>query len=101
MLLHLSRKKSSMPKMILGSFLLRLIRALEFLLFARALSSWFVRDPSNPIYQLLVMLTEPFLSPIRSALSRLQTGGFLDFSILVGYLLLEILSTLVNRAMIV
>lgn len=86
--------------LILGSFLLRLIRALEFLLFARALSSWFVRNPANPIYQILIMLTEPFLSPIRSGLSKVQSGGFLDFSILAGYLLLEIMSWLVVRAMI-
>ncbi len=86
--------------LILGSFLLRLIKALEFLLFARAISSWFIRNSSNPIYQILVMLTEPFLSPIRSGLSKLQTGSFLDFSVLAGYLLLEILSWLVVRAMV-
>ncbi|HZK10526.1 MAG TPA: YggT family protein [Clostridia bacterium] len=86
--------------LIVGSFLLRLIRALEFLLFVRAISSWFIRNPANPIYQILVMLTEPFLSPIRSALSKMQSGGFIDFSILVGYLLLEILSWLVVQSMI-
>lgn len=87
--------------LILGNLLLRLIRALEFLLFARAISSWFVRNPSHPVYQLLIGLTEPFLGPIRSGLSRLQSGGFIDFSILVGYLLLEILSWLVVQAMVV
>lgn len=86
--------------LILGNLLLRFIRALEFLLFARAISSWFIRNPSNPIYQLLTMLTEPFLAPIRTALGKLQKGGFIDFSILAGYILLEILSWLVLQSMI-
>lgn len=87
-------------QLLLGSFLLRLLHALKFLLFVRALSSWFIRDPSNPIYQILMMLTEPFLAPIRSVLSRIQIGGFLDFSVLIGYFLLEFLSLLVRSAMI-
>ncbi|NLY35631.1 MAG: YggT family protein [Tissierellia bacterium] len=86
--------------LILGNLLLRFIRILEFFLFARAISSWFIRNPANPIYQLLIMLTEPFLGPIRSALSKIQTGGFIDFSVLAGYILLEILSWLVLQAMI-
>lgn len=49
---------------------------------------------------MLTMLTEPFLGPIRSALSKLQTGGFIDFSVLAGYILLEFLSWLVVQAMI-
>lgn len=87
-------------RLILGSFLLRMIRLLELLLFARAISSWFVRNIDNPIYRILTMLTEPFLAPIRNFLSRLQRGGFIDFSVLVGYLLLEVLSWAVTRAML-
>ncbi len=87
-------------QLLLGSFLLRLIRILQFLLFARALSSWFIRSIDNPIYRLLIMLTEPFLAPIRNALSRVQRGGMMDFSIIVGYIILQILSSLVYGAML-
>lgn len=65
---------------------------LIYLLLGRAIMSWFVRDPGSPlfgIYQLLIRVTEPILSPCRKLLARFNTGMF-DFSILVAFLLISL-----------
>lgn len=65
---------------------------LIFLLLARAIMSWFVRDPRSSlfnIYQMIIRVTEPILSPCRMLLSRFNTG-MMDFSILVAFLLISL-----------
>jgi YggT family protein len=67
-----------------------------YLVFARAMLSWFVRDPKNPLMRLLLTLTEPILGPIRSLLIKLKIGGnMIDFSPLVALLLIQMLSAMV------
>ena len=67
-----------------------------YLIFGRALLSWFIRDPRNPIMKLLLTLTEPILSPIRALLFKLKIGGnMIDFSPLVALLLIQMLSAMV------
>lgn len=67
------------------------ISLINFLIIARALASWFIRDFSNPILRLLYQLTEPILSPFRTLLNRLGFGGMIDFSPLLAILALDIL----------
>lgn len=75
-------------------FLYRFIGVLMFLLFARAISSWFVRDLSNPIIRFLYEVTEPMISPVRRFLqSRNLGGGMFDFSFIIVYLGLMILQS--------
>jgi len=60
----------------------------------RALLSWFNMDPRSPLIQTLNSITEPILEPIRRIMPRL---GMIDLSPLVAILLLQFLSTGLQR----
>lgn len=77
---------------LVGIILIRFIQVLMFLMFARAISSWFVRDLSNPIIRFLYEVTEPLVSPVRNLLHKIGlSGGMIDFSFIITYLLLIML----------
>ena len=72
---------------------------LIWLILARCILSWFVRDPytvMGKIYGFTIKLTEPIVAPCRSLLSRFNTGMF-DFSLLVAFFLVEVVSRLIIR----
>src|SRR5438045_7519185 len=54
----------------------------------RALLSWFSIGGVQPVFRLLVEITEPVLAPIRRVL---PTAGMLDFSPLVALLLVQVI----------
>ena len=64
---------------------------LSFLIIARALCSWFVRNPYNSVYQILLTLTEPLLLPCRKLLERFQGNLMMDFSPVLALLILNII----------
>ena len=71
-------------------------QVIMYIIFGRAMLSWFIRDMNNPIMRLFVSLTEPILKPIREALIKFNIGGnMIDFSPLVALLLIQLLSALV------
>ncbi|RKD27852.1 YggT family protein [Caminicella sporogenes DSM 14501] len=74
---------------ILKVSIYKFISFLNFLIIARALASWFVRDFSNPIFRILYNLTEPILSPFRNLLYRLGIEGAIDFSPLLAIVALD------------
>lgn len=71
------------------------IQFLALSVFARALLSWVVRDPYNPIVQVLDTITEPILQPLRQVVPRI---GMIDISPLVAIILLAILGRLLCEA---
>ncbi|MBN2897201.1 MAG: YggT family protein [Clostridia bacterium] len=78
--------------------LLLFIRAIYFIIIARAIMSWFIRDLRNPIARFLHEITEPLLAPIRALLQALGLGGTMfDFSPLVLFLLLQMLANFIVR----
>lgn len=76
-----------------GGILAALINLLSLAIFIRALLSWVLPDPRNPIVQALDAITEPVLQPLRQIMPRL--GGF-DFSPVVAIILLSIIAQLVR-----
>ncbi len=72
-------------------------------LIIRALLSWFVRSGNQvvgKIYEILFKVTEPLVSPVRNfMMSHFNTGMF-DFSILVTMILIEIVTRLVFRLLV-
>ena len=70
-----------------------LVNILMFAIIGRAILSWFVRDPSNPIMRLLVDITEPILGPIRRALPQ---SWMIDLSPLIAILVIQVLWSLVR-----
>ena len=73
---------------IVCTFIEFLIMALMFAIIARALASWFVKDPSNPIVAMLHDITDPIVGPIRRLM---PSTGMIDFSPLIALILLQIL----------
>lgn len=75
----------------LSSILLRsiinLLTIYNYIILARVISSWIIRDPSSQIIRFLYAVTEPILAPIRNIMPNMG----LDFSPIVAYLLLNIL----------
>jgi len=72
------------------------IYVLMMMMFARAISSWFVKDLSNPIVRFLFEVTEPMISPVRNLLQKMGIGGgMFDFSFIIVYLILIVLQEVV------
>lgn len=70
---------------------IRLLNVYRYIIFARVLLSWVIRDPSNPIYNALLVLTEPVMAPIRNIMSRIIRGP-IDFSPIVAFLLIQVVA---------
>lgn len=70
-----------------------LFRVYELLFIARAILSWFPMVQGNALFEMLYGVTEPVLAPIRKLLFRIPglSGLPFDFSILVAYLLIDVL----------
>jgi len=68
-------------------FLIRLIQVYNWIILARVLASWIIRDPNNQIYHFLYSVTEPVLGRIR----KLMPSMGLDFSPIIAYFLLNML----------
>jgi YggT family protein len=62
---------------------------LTFLIIARALASWFIRNPYNPVMEFLIGTTEPILGPIRSVMPR---GMMFDFSPIIAIIIIRVIS---------
>ncbi len=75
------------------------IRLFEFLLFARAIFSWFPQAQGSRVAEFLYFATEPLITPFRKLFANMQAlSGFpLDLSFLAAYITLEIVLTLQNR----
>jgi YggT family protein len=72
----------------------RTIQVLIIAIIARALLSFFM-DPRHVIFEFLATITEPILAPIRAVLPRM---GMFDLSPLVAIILLQVVQTVIHRA---
>ncbi len=77
----------------IGGVLAAAIRLLILAIFFRAILSWFVRDPYNPIVRVLDSITEPILQPLRPILPRM---GMMDLSPLVAIVVLSVIAGMVS-----
>ena len=74
---------------VLSEFISIFASVLTWAIIIRALLSWFSIGGVQPVFRLLVEITEPVLAPIRRVL---PTAGMLDFSPLVALLLIQVIS---------
>ena len=75
-----------------------LTMVLYVLLFARILMSWLPMFHGSRFAELLFVLTEPILSPIRKLIMRSPLGGpgmIIDFSPIIAFVLLRLASNVV------
>ena len=70
------------------SILAAIIQLLGLAIFFRAILSWFVRDPYNPIVRVLNSITEPILQPLRQIVPRM---GMMDLTPLVAIIVLSVI----------
>jgi YggT family protein len=79
------------PITVLGEFISIFAFVLTWAIIIRALLSWFSVGGAQPVFRLLVEITEPVLAPIRRVL---PTAGMLDFSPLVALLLIQVIRSI-------
>ena len=71
---------------------------LQFLMFGRAIMSWFSPDEDNKIAQFLFMMTEPFVYPIRQLLNKFDFFNNIpiDMSFMFAMIILIIFTTVLS-----
>lgn len=74
--------------------LIKVLDVFTWVVLARVLLSWFVRDPANPVMRFLRALVDPILSP----LSRFLTFGGIDLAPIVVLLLVQLLQQVIARS---
>lgn len=65
---------------------------LAFIIFLRAILSWFAIPPNNPIVVFLNYVTEPILAPLRRIIPR---AGMVDITPLIAILFLIIIARVI------
>lgn len=70
-----------------------LCQVIAFIIFLRAILSWFAISPYNPIIVFLDRITEPILAPLRRVIPRI---GVIDITPMVAILLLIIIASLID-----
>jgi len=83
------------------------LTVLYFVLFTRIILSWFPSAKNSQIANIIFMLTEPILAPIRKLLQRLLSrrdggmGMMFDFSPLVAILLVQVVRSFVFNQFVI
>lgn len=80
----------------IGDLLLTLLTLYSFVLFGRAIMSWFDPTFSSQIGRVVYDITEPLISPIRQVVPPIAG---LDLSIMVAIFLVYILRILIASAL--
>jgi YggT family protein len=80
----------------IGDLLLTLLTLYSFVLFGRAIMSWFDPTFSSQIGRVVYDITEPLISPIRQVVPPIAG---LDLSIMVAIFLVYILRMLIASAL--
>ena len=75
-----------------------ILYALQFLMFGRAIMSWFSPDEDNKLAQFLFTVTEPFVYPIRQLLNKFEffSNMPIDMSFMFAMIILIVLTTLLS-----
>lgn len=73
----------------IGGFVAFVANIFIYLIIIRAVVSWFSPNPYNPLFQLLLRLTEPLLRPVRNLVGRFLHMSGIDFSPIIAILLLS------------
>ena len=71
-------------------------QVLIYIIFARIIMSWFIRNPyANKISVILIQLTEPILAPFRKLMGRFGANYGIDFSPILALIALQILNQII------
>jgi YggT family protein len=81
----------------LASIINLVVTVLSFAIIGRALLSWFDPGMQTPVGRFLRDITEPIIAPIRQVVPSL---GMFDISPIIALLLLRLIGTLINQALV-
>ena len=83
---------------IVANSVVALLYALQFLMFGRAVMTWFAPDEDNKLAQFLFMTTEPLVYPIRQLLNKIELFSNMpvDMSFVVAMIVLMVCTTLLG-----
>ncbi|BEP29484.1 YggT family protein [Helicovermis profundi] len=84
---------------VLANAIIYFVQVVNFLILARVIMSWVIKDFSNPIVQFIFQVTEPILMPFRKLLERIGLGGTIDFSPIVAMLAIQFIANALLRAL--
>ncbi len=89
-------------RMILAMAIYWFSEILTTIMLVRAVLSWLHLSPYSipgKIYQFCIRITEPVVAPCRRLLSRFNTGMF-DFSLVLAFLLVQLVANLIVRILL-
>ena len=83
---------------IVARLVVVLLNVLQFLMFGRAIMSWFSPDEDNKLAQFLFLVTEPFVYPVRQFLNKFEffSNMPIDMSFVVAMVVLVLCTTLLG-----
>lgn len=73
-----------------------LFKFLQYAIFIDVILSWVYRGKGNVFIDILHIFTEPFMAPARKLQQRFTSNSMLDFSPIIAYFILILLSNIVN-----
>ena len=82
--------------MDIASIIFFVLQLLTLALFGRAILSWFDPGIRWPISRVLFDVTEPIVAPVRSVLPR---TGFIDLSLFVTLILVQVLQRMLAQSL--
>lgn len=79
--------------MLIKSIAFLFLSVIQTAMFIRAILSWFIID-GGKLMGFLYAITEPFIAPVRALLAKMNwlQGTPIDFSFMISFLLLSIIS---------
>jgi uncharacterized protein YggT (Ycf19 family) len=85
---------------LVGRLVITMLQAMQFLMFGRALISWFSPDEDSRVAKFLYMSTEPLVYPIRQIMNRFDffSGIPIDMSFMVAMIVLIMCTTFLNMS---
>jgi len=80
------------------AIILFVLNVFYYILFARVILTWFIKDPQNKIMIFLIFLTDPLMRPFRGISQRLMANSSipLDLTPLITFAALMVLRTLIT-----
>jgi len=88
--------------LLLAYLIYWICQVLIFILIARAILSWIVyygrqyNTPLGRVYNILSVITEPIVAPVRRLISRFINTGPVDFAPLATFLIVMIISRILT-----
>ncbi len=74
-----------------------ILTLLSFAIIARALLSWFVRDPYNPLVYWLDRITNPIMEPLHRVIPPI---GMMDITPIVALLILQFIQAIIQNVIV-